>query len=182
MSYNAPVYSMNAKPRTLKFSPFSMELPQPGAINSMFNTVSPTSKISPTCGLYNTGSSSHSSSMMANSIPNSPTSHVSVSLVLQAMHSNVKTNSPMSPIEVRNPFSSNAKPTVDSLQPYMRMPIAVQNQGRGARAENSLSNGGSAERSDSGSQPRVLGYKNGSPTSALPQRPQTMGGSLRAKP
>ena len=164
MSYNAPVYS-NAK-RTLKFSPFSMELPQPGAITSMFNTVSPTSKLSPTCGIANTGSSSHSSSMMVNSIPNSPTSHVSISLVLQAMHSNAKTSSPMSPIEVRNPFSSNSKPTVDSLQPYMRMPVAV-NQGRGTRVDNSLSNG-SAERSDSGSQPRVLGYKNGSPTSALP--------------
>ena len=170
MSYNAPVFS-NTK-RTLKFSPFSMELPQPGAITSMFNTVSPTSKITTPCGIIATGTSSGSaSSMMANSIPNSPTSHISVSLVLQAMHSNAKTNSPITPIDLRSPFTS--KPTIDSLQPYMRMPVAVR-QAHGARNENnSLSP--STERSNSGSQPRVMGYKNGSPTSALPQRSQTVG-------
>ena len=165
MSYNAPVFS-NTK-RILKYSPFTMELPQPGAITSMFNTVSPTSKITSPCGgIVGTGTSSHSSSMMGNSIPNSPQSHVSISLVLQAMHSNTKTNSPISPIDLRSPFTS--KPTVDSLQPYLRMPIAVR-QSRGARNENkSLSPNNSTERSNSGSQPRVMGYKNGSPTSALP--------------
>ena len=168
MTYNAPVYT-NTK-RSLKFSPFSMELPQPGAVTSMFNTVSPTSKISPTggatlSGIPGTGSSSHSvSSMMASSIPNSPTSHVSISLVLQAMHTQ-QINSPHSTtVNTRNPFTS--KPTIDSLQPYMRMPVAVH-QGRGERKNHSLSND-STERSNSGSQPRVMGYKNGSPTSALP--------------
>ena len=46
MTYVSPVYS-NPK-KIIKFSPFSMELPQPGAVTSMFNTVSPTSKLSPT--------------------------------------------------------------------------------------------------------------------------------------
>ena len=92
-----------------------MELPIPGnqaAVNSLFNTMTmpQTSKLS---GLPATGSSSGSSTIIPNSFPNSPTSHVSISLVLKAMHEkNKDQNSPTTPqLEIRNPFSS--KPTVD---------------------------------------------------------------------
>ena len=181
MSYNSPVFTNTKK--HLKFSPFSMELPIPGnsgPLNSLFNTVTvpQTSKLS---GLPATGSSSASSTMIAGSLPNSPTSHVSISLVLKAMHDKNSKETPTTPqLEIRNPFSS--KPTVDSLQPFMRMPVAALQQNRTITAhDNSLSNGGSAERSDSGSQPRVLGYKNGSPTNALPKRPSKIAQSLRVK-
>ena len=99
LNYNSPVFS-NTK-RQLKFSPFSMELPipgNPGPVNSLFNTMTlpQTSKLS---GLPATGSSSGSSTLIPNSIPNSPTSHVSISLVLKAMHDKKKkdSNSPTTP-------------------------------------------------------------------------------------
>ena len=141
MSYESPLLSNTN--RKLKFSPFSMELPIPGnqaAVNSLFNTVTMpyTSKLS---GLPATGSSSGSSTIIPNSFPNSPTSHVSISLVLKAMHDkkNNEQNSPATPqLEIRNPFSS--KPTVDSLQPFMRMPMASIQQNRAATNDNSFSN------------------------------------------